>query len=152
MDWQNGELGIFTGGTGLGKSFCLTCLSSAALSSGKRVVYYTLELSAREVGLRHDSKLTGIPLDFLIEKKDLVFKKLSELGLGKNLTIKEYPTKMASIETIRSHLNKLQETERQGRSNRYWLSWFIKATLYKKRKVGSTWGCLRTGKRVSKRK
>lgn len=82
--------------------------------SGKKVIYYTLELSSREVGLRHDSKLTGIPLDFLIEKKDLVFKKLSDLDLKKNLIIKEYPTKMASVETIRGHLNKIQEVERKS--------------------------------------
>lgn len=64
------------GGSGLGKSQILCCLSAAALKQGKNVVYYTLELSANEVALRHDSRLTGFPLDILSFKKDLTREKI----------------------------------------------------------------------------
>ncbi len=103
-----GELGIFVGGSGLGKSQMLCCVTAAALQQGKNVIYYTLELSDKEIGLRIDSRLTGIPLDALPFKKDLVREKITDNNLGK-LIIKEYPTKSASVSTIRNHLEKIKQ-------------------------------------------
>lgn len=90
-----------------GKSFVLVHLGSQAVKAGKTVVHYTLELDDKTIGLRYDSAITGIPLDALHAKKDIVFEKIKDIP-GK-LIIKEYPTKSASTATIRNHLEKLRQ-------------------------------------------
>lgn len=101
------ELGVVIAPTGGGKSMMLVHLASTALKAGLNVVYYTLELRDIVVGSRFDACITGIPLDFLQKKKDDVIGKLKQQQLG-NLIIKEYPTKSASTNTIRAHLEKLR--------------------------------------------
>ena len=112
-----GELGIILAGTGVGKSMMLVYLAAEAVKQGLNVLYYTLELSDDLVALRLDSKLTGIHLSDLLndskglhrEKVDaklkMVVKKTSKQP---KIIIKEYPTRAASITTIRTHLLKLQ--------------------------------------------
>jgi len=102
-----GELGVVIAPTGAGKSFVLCHLGAQAVKEGKTVVHYTLELDDKTIGLRYDSAITGIPLDALHAKKDVVFEKIKDVK-GK-LIIKEYPTKSASTGTIRNHLEKLKQ-------------------------------------------
>lgn len=111
------ELGIILAGTGVGKSMVLTHIAAEALKQGKKVVYYTLELSDKMVGLRMDSKLTGIPLTRLITDidgklrsrvKDALNVIKNKTGHNPGLIIKEYPTKSASITSIKNHLLTLQ--------------------------------------------
>lgn len=104
-----GELGVVIAPTGSGKTHFLCHLGAQAVKDGKTVVHYTLELDDKTVGRRYDACITGIPLDSLYAKKDFVLEKISEVP-GK-LIIKEYPTKSASPETIRNHLNKLKERD-----------------------------------------
>lgn len=105
----SGELGVVIAPTGAGKSMVLVHLGAAALKQGKTVVHYTLELDDKTIGRRYDASLTGIPLDSLPHKKDLILEKLKDVS-GK-LIIKEYPTKTASPETLRNHLTKLKERD-----------------------------------------
>ena len=102
-----GELGVVIAPTGAGKSFVLCHLGAQGVKDGKTVVHYTLELDDKTIGLRYDSAITGIPLDALHAKKDVVFEKIKDVS-GK-LIIKEYPTKSASTGTIRNHLEKLKQ-------------------------------------------
>jgi len=101
----SGELGVVIAPTGAGKSMILTHLGAAALKLGKKVVHYTLELSDTSVGLRYDACLTGVSLNSLMSLKDEVFNEIVEVP-GK-LTIKEYPTKSATTETIKNHLSRI---------------------------------------------
>ena len=99
------ELGVVIAPTGAGKSFCLVHLGTQGLKEGKVVVHYTLELGDTIIATRYDSCLTGYPLSDIINFKDEVYEEIKDIE-GK-LIVKEYPTKSASTNTIKSHLNKL---------------------------------------------
>ena len=103
----SGELGVVVAPTGAGKSMVLTHLGAQAIKDGKNVVHYTLELSAEITGQRYDSCLSGIPLNTLFHQKDEVLEVISDIKGA--LIIKEYPTKSASTNTLRSHLEKLKK-------------------------------------------
>jgi replicative DNA helicase len=103
----SGELGVVIAPTGAGKSMVLAHLGAQAVKSGKNVVHYTLELSEAITGQRYDSCISGIPLGTLFQQKEEVLESISDIA--GNLIIKEYPTKTASPNTIRTHLEKLKK-------------------------------------------
>ncbi len=107
-----GELGVIISTSGTGKSLLLTHLGTQAIKRGKNVVYYTLELSDKMVGQRFDACLTGISMNELMSYKDQVFTEITDQGnkLGK-LLIKQYPPKIASIDTLKAHLDKLAKRD-----------------------------------------
>ena len=100
------ELGVVIAPTGAGKSMALVHLGTQALKEGKTVVHYTLELQDTVVASRYDSCLTKIPLQDLSSFKEKIYEEVSDVP-GK-LIVKEYPTKTASTQTIRNHLEKLR--------------------------------------------
>tara|TARA_R100000664_G_scaffold24421_1_gene34188 strand:+ start:25 stop:1407 length:1383 start_codon:yes stop_codon:yes gene_type:complete len=100
------ELGVVIAPTGAGKSMALVHLGTQALREGKTVVHYTLELQDTVVASRYDSCLTKIPLKNLTSFKEKIYEEVLEIE-GK-LIVKEYPTKTASTQTIRGHLEKLR--------------------------------------------
>ena len=104
-----GELGVIIAPTGAGKSMALVHLGAAALKEGKNIVHYTLELSEGIVGQRYDSCLSQIPLSTLFHRKDEVLEAISDLP--GSLIVKEYPTKSATPNNIRSHLEKLKKRD-----------------------------------------
>lgn len=104
-----GELGVIIAPTGAGKSMVLVHLGAEAIKNGKNVVHYTLELGDDVVGQRYDSCISGIGLNDLYTFKEDVFEACS--GVQGELIIKEYPTKTATPNTIRAHLNKLRKKE-----------------------------------------
>jgi replicative DNA helicase len=85
----------------------LVHLAAQALREGKTVVYYTLELKDTVVGGRFDSCLTGVPLNEMRERKEEILSKIDDIE--GSLIIKEYPTKSASVQTIRNHIEKLKK-------------------------------------------
>jgi len=99
------ELGVVIAPTGAGKSMVLVHLGAQALKEDKAIVHYTLELQDTVIANRYDSCLTGYPLSDLPSFKDDIYDKIKDMS-GK-LIIKEYPTKSATTNTIRAHLNKL---------------------------------------------
>ena len=101
-----GELGMVIAPTGAGKSMVLVHLGAAALKAGKNVVHYTLELSDKVVAGRYDSCITKIPLNDLFSRKEDIMDLV--MDIPGSLTVKEYPTKSASIVTVRNHLEKLK--------------------------------------------
>ena len=104
-----GELVVVVAPTGAGKSHVLVHLGAQALKQGKNVVHFTLELADTSVAQRYDACLTGIPLDELINQKDEVYDTIKDID--GQLIVKEYPTKSASCVTLKSHLEKIRQTE-----------------------------------------
>ena len=100
------ELGVVIAPTGAGKSMALVHLGAQALKEGKTVVHYTLELQDTVVASRYDSCLTKIPLQSLPSFKEKIYEEVQDIE-GK-LIVKEYPTKTASTQTVRNHLEKLR--------------------------------------------
>jgi len=102
----NGELGVVVAPTGAGKSMALVHLGAQAVKAGKTVVHYTLELQDTVVAIRYDSCITGIKLNKVFSSKEQVYDIVSQVP-GK-LIVKEYPTKTASTNTIKTHLETLR--------------------------------------------
>jgi len=101
-----GEIGVVVAATGVGKSHFLTMLGANALKQGKNVLHYTFELSETAVGVRYDSNLCDMESNEVIDRKDEIMAKYTDMKLGR-LIIKEFPTNTASIYTIRSHIERL---------------------------------------------
>jgi replicative DNA helicase len=101
------ELGVVIAPTGAGKSMVLVHLGSEALKQGKTVVHYTLELQDTVVGNRYDSCISGVHLGDLFASKNEVLTKIKDIP--GQLIIKEYPTKSASTETIKQHIERLRK-------------------------------------------
>ena len=99
------ELGVVIAPTGAGKSMVLVHLGAQALKEGKTVVHYTLELQETVIANRYDSCITGYPLGEIINFKEEVYDEIKDIE--GSLIIKEYPTKSASTNTIKSHLSRL---------------------------------------------
>ena len=102
----HGELGAVMAPTGGGKSFFLVNLGFGALAAGKNVVHYTFELSETHVGNRYDSRITGVPTKELRSRMVEAENKLARF-MGGQLFIKEYPPKVATINTIKFHMGRL---------------------------------------------
>lgn len=101
-----GELGCICAISGMGKSHILVDLGCAAAKAGKTVVFYTLELNEIDVGNRFDSNLSGVAFDQLRSNKEKV--KLAIDSLPGKIIIKSYPAGTASVQTLKSHLNRLK--------------------------------------------
>jgi replicative DNA helicase len=102
-----GEIGVVIAPTGVGKSMVLVHLGATALKAGMTVVHYTLELRDTVIANRYDSCITGIPLDELMDRKTEIRDFLKDID--GTLIVKEYPTKTATTNTIRAHLEKLKQ-------------------------------------------
>jgi RecA-family ATPase len=100
-----GELVIFAAPPGIGKSWALVNVGMAAVKAGKTVVHYTLELNEGYVGQRYDSVLTGIPVPNLKYNMEEVERQVK--NLKGDLIIKYWPTKTASINSVKASLDKL---------------------------------------------
>jgi len=99
------ELGVVIAPTGAGKSMVLVHLGTQAVKEGKTVIHYTLELQDTVVASRYDSCITSYPLSELKSFKDEIYDAVKDID-GR-LIVKEYPTKSASTNTIKTHLSKL---------------------------------------------
>jgi len=99
-----GELGVFVAPAGIGKSWGLVNVAAHAVKNGLNVIHYTLELSAPYVGLRFDSVFTGIAAQNLKYHIDEIKENVN--NLEGNLVVKYYPTKTASVNTLKAHIEK----------------------------------------------
>ena len=105
----SGELGVVIAPTGAGKSMVLVHLGAQAVLAGKKVVHYTLELADTTVASRYDSAITGIDLQSLGVFKEKVYEEVKDIE--GQLVVKEYPTRSATIQTIRNHLDRLRRRD-----------------------------------------
>lgn len=100
-----GELGVIIAPTGVGKSHALVQFGAAAVMSGLKVNHYTFELSETAIGIRYDSHMTGISSSDIPGRREEVLRTEDNMQLG-SLIIKGYPTKSASIQTLRAHIER----------------------------------------------
>ena len=99
-----GELGVMVAPAGIGKSWALVNVAANAVKAGKTVIQYTLELNAAYVGLRYDAVFTGIAAQNLKYYQDDIKEKIE--SIDGELVIKYYPTKTATVNTLRAHLDR----------------------------------------------
>jgi replicative DNA helicase len=104
-----GELGVVMAPTGGGKSFMLVNFGYGALAAGKNVVHYSFELSENNIGNRYDSRITGVPTKEIVTRNREVETNLQRFQGGR-LIIKEYPTKIATVNTLKFHIGRLQSS------------------------------------------
>lgn len=107
-----GQLGVWMGGTGMGKSIALPHCGKFAVVKKLKVLHYTLELNEIEVATRYDAAWSGVPVYDLKQNSTKVEDKLSQLlsRYGEALIIKEYPTNTATLDTLKHHLMSLRST------------------------------------------
>ena len=99
-------MGVVIAPTGAGKSMVLVHLGAQALKEGKNVLHYTLELADTVVANRYDSAITEIELNNLVAFKEKIYDEVKDIT-GK-LIIKEFPTRSATIHTIKNHIDRLR--------------------------------------------
>ena len=102
--WGPGDLIIMFGNPGGGKSWTMVAAGAHAVKLGYKVNFYTLELGEDYVGKRFDCYLTGYSIDEDNKHRKEVEKIVS--GLKGRLIVKEYAPKMATVNTIKSHIQK----------------------------------------------
>jgi hypothetical protein len=104
--WERSTISTFIAPTGAGKSHFLVNAGAHGIAQGLNVVYITLEMADYKIGLRFDSYYSGIELNHIPDHAA----KVEEAARGKvkgRLFIKEFPTKGAGVQTIRSYLQRL---------------------------------------------
>ena len=105
--WERGTIATFIAPTGAGKSHFLVNAGAAAVEQGFNVVYITLEMADYKIGLRFDSYYSGVELNHIVDQAAHVEEVAKEKVKGR-LFIKEFPTKGATVQTIRSYIQRLQ--------------------------------------------
>ena len=99
-----GDLAIVFGNPGGGKSWTCVAMAAHAVKLGFNVNYYTLELGEDYVGKRFDCYFTGYSIDEVNDHRKEVQTYVDKLK-GK-LIVKEYAPKGATVNTIKSHIQK----------------------------------------------
>ena len=105
---SRGELNIFAGGSGSGKSLVMMNIALSWLQAGLSGVYITLELSEELCGLRTDAMLTGMGTKEI--RKDIDTTELKVRMVSKKAgryRVKQFPAQ-SNINAIRSYLKEVQ--------------------------------------------
>lgn len=110
--WERKTITTFIAPTGTGKSMFLVNCAAALVEQGLNVLYVTLEMADYKIGLRADSYFSGLSIDdsCKVQNRDRVKSSIKEKAKGRFI-IKEWPTKRATVETIRSHVQRLIQTK-----------------------------------------
>jgi len=105
---NKGELNIFAGGSGSGKSLFMQNLAVNWVTQGLSGVYLSLELSEGLSAMRIDSMLTNVSTKEVFKDLDTVEMKVKMVGKkAGNLQIKYMPAQ-SNVNDIRSYLKELQ--------------------------------------------
>ena len=106
--FSRGELNIFAGGSGSGKSLVMMNIALSWLQAGLSGVYVTLELSEELCSLRTDAMLTGMSTKDI--RKDIDTTELKVKMVGKKsgqYRVKGFPAQ-SNVNDIRSYLKEVQ--------------------------------------------
>ena len=106
--FNRGELEIFAGGSGAGKSLFMQNMAVNWMQAGKNGVYITLELSENLCSMRIDSMLTGVPSRDIFKDLDNVEMKVRVAGKKSGKLRIKYMPAQSNINDIRSYLKELQ--------------------------------------------
>jgi archaellum biogenesis ATPase FlaH len=105
---NRGELNIFAGGSGAGKSLFLANLGVNWALQGLNVVYLTLELSEALVSMRVDSMTTGIPTRDIFKDIDNVEMKVKMIGKKSGAYQVKYMPSGKTTNDIRAYLKEYE--------------------------------------------
>jgi len=105
---NRGELNIFAGGSGAGKSLFLANLGVNWALEGLNVVYLSLELSEALVSMRIDSMLTGVSTKEVFKSIDDVEMKVKMIGKKSGAMQVKYMPSGKTANDIRSYLKEYE--------------------------------------------
>ena len=106
--FNQGELNIFAGGSGAGKSLFLQNLAINWALAGLNVAYISFELSEALTAMRMDAMMTGVPTRRVFPEIDTVEMKVKMLKKkAGNLQIKYLPSG-STILDVRSYIKELE--------------------------------------------
>ena len=105
---NRGELNIFAGGSGAGKSLFLANLGVNWALQGLNVVYLTLELSEELVSMRVDSMITEIPSREIFKQIDEVEMRVKVIGKKSGTYQVKYMPSGKTANDIRSYLKEYE--------------------------------------------
>jgi len=106
--FNRGELNIFAGGSGAGKSLFLANLGVNFALQGLNVVYLTLELSEALVSMRVDSMTTGISTKEIFKDLDNVEMKVKMIGKKSGAFQVKYMPSGKTTNDIRAYLKEYE--------------------------------------------
>jgi archaellum biogenesis ATPase FlaH len=111
---NRGELNIFAGGSGAGKSLFLANLGINWALAGLNVVYLTLELSEELVSMRMDAMVTGMATREIFKNLDDVEMKVKMIGKKSGSYQVKYMPSGKTANDIRSYLKEYEiKTDRK---------------------------------------
>ena len=106
--FNRGELNIFAGGSGAGKSLFLANLGVNFALAGLNVVYLTLELSEALVSMRIDSMVTGVQTRDIFKNLDDVEMKVKMIGKKAGMLQVKYMPSGKTANDIRAYLKEYE--------------------------------------------
>ncbi len=106
--FNRGELNIFAGGSGAGKSLFLANLGVNFALEGLNVVYLTLELSEALVSMHVDSMVTGISTRNIFKDLDDVEMKVKMIGKKAGMMQIKYMPSGKTANDIRAYLKEYE--------------------------------------------
>lgn len=105
--FNRGELQIFAGGSGSGKSLFMQNLSVNWVEAGKNGIFVTLELNEELCAMRMDSMITGIPSKGIFKNlSDVEMKVKMKAKTSGSLQIKYFPAQ-SNVNDIRAFVKEL---------------------------------------------
>ena len=105
---NRGELNIFAGGSGAGKSLFLANLGVNWALNGMNVIYLTLELSEALVSMRIDSMLTGVSTKEIFRNIDDIEMKVKLVGKKAGLFQVKYMPSGKTVNDIRAYIKEYE--------------------------------------------
>jgi archaellum biogenesis ATPase FlaH len=105
---NRGELNIFAGGSGSGKSLFMQNLAINWVTQGLSGAYITLELSEGLSAMRLDSMLTNMPSKEIFRNIDDVEMKVRIMGKKSGVLRIKYMPAQSNVNHIRAYLKELQ--------------------------------------------
>ena len=106
--FNRGELNIFAGGSGAGKSLFLANIGVNMAEAGLNVIYLTLELSEALVSMRVDSMVTGIPSRDVFKNIDDVEMKVKMIGKKSGAFQVKYMPSGKTANDVRSYIKEYE--------------------------------------------
>lgn len=103
-----GELNIFCGGSGSGKSLFLQNLALNWVKAGYIVLYFTLELSESLVSLRLDSMISEMPTKQVVRNISDVALRIGMMKALNRLYIKKLPESGTTVNGLRAFLKEFE--------------------------------------------
>ena len=106
--FNRGELNIFAGGSGSGKSLFMQNIAINWAEAGLNGVYLTLELSEGLCSMRMDSMVAGISTKNIFKELDTVELKIRTIGKKSGAMRIKYMPAQSNVNDIRAYLKELQ--------------------------------------------